>query len=117
MLDKAERMSYQAVKQEPNNKTYLDTYAWVLFVQEDYTTARIYMDRVVDPGKEDSLLLHDPDVNAVLLEHAGDIYANCGQMDVALRLWALAQEKVAKDGQTASVLLKRKLKKKKYLKK
>lgn len=116
-LEKAERMSYQAVKLQPANKTYLDTYAWVLFVQEDYTTARIYMDKVVNPQLPDSVLLSDEDVNAVLLEHAGDIYANCGQMDVALRLWQLAQDKVKNDGQTASVVLKKKLKKKKYLKK
>lgn len=116
-LEQAEQMSYQAVKLQPDNKTYLDTYAWVLFVQEDYTTARIYMDKVVNPQLEDSVLLKDAEVNAVLLEHAGDIYANCGQMDVALRLWQLAQDKVKNDGQTASVVLKKKLKKKKYLKK
>lgn len=34
-LEKAEQMSYIAIKQEPLNKTYLDTYAWVpLFGRE-----------------------------------------------------------------------------------
>lgn len=28
-LDKAERMSAQTVKAEPDNATYLDTYAWI----------------------------------------------------------------------------------------
>ena len=32
-LDKAEEMSYKTVKAEPNNSTYLDTYAWILFVK------------------------------------------------------------------------------------
>lgn len=34
-LDKAEEMSYRTVKAEPNNETYLDTYAWILFEKED----------------------------------------------------------------------------------
>lgn len=116
-LDKAEQMSYRAVRLEPNNKTYLDTYAWVLFMQEDYTTARMYMDRVVDPQKSDSLLFEDKDVNAVLLEHAGDIYAQCGQLEQAIRFWSLALQKADKTNKATVNLLKKKLKKKKYLKK
>lgn len=33
-LDKAEEMSYKTVKAEPNNATYLDTYAWILLKRE-----------------------------------------------------------------------------------
>lgn len=33
-LDKAEEMSYKTVKAEPNNSTYLDTYAWILLKRE-----------------------------------------------------------------------------------
>lgn len=33
-LDKAEEMSYRTVKAEPENATYLDTYAWILFEKE-----------------------------------------------------------------------------------
>ncbi len=29
-LHKAESMSYKTIKAEPNNGTYLDTYAWIL---------------------------------------------------------------------------------------
>ena len=29
-LHKAEAMSYKTIKAEPNNGTYLDTYAWIL---------------------------------------------------------------------------------------
>ena len=35
-LDKAEEMSYKTVKAEPNNATYLDTYAWILFEKGNY---------------------------------------------------------------------------------
>lgn len=33
-LKKAERMSALAVKLEPNNSTYLDTYAWIFLYRE-----------------------------------------------------------------------------------
>lgn len=116
-LERAEEMSYRTIKMQPDSKTYLDTYAWILFMQEDYTTARIYMDRAVNVEEADSTLLADTDVSAVLLEHSGDIYSKCEQMDVALRLWQLAIEKTEQNGEKPSPLLKKKLKKKKYLKK
>lgn len=109
-LDKAEKMSYRTVRKEPNNKTYLDTYAWILFVQGDYEMARTYMERVVDPTKDDSTLMADPDMSATLLEHAGDIYSQCGQTDLALRFWALALS-----GGQENALLEKKIKLKKYV--
>jgi len=115
-LEKAEQMSYRAIRLEPDNKTYLDTYAWVLFMQEDYTTARIYMDKVVNPELPDSTLMADSEANPVLLEHAGDIYAQCNQVDVALRLWQLALDKAVLNKEQPSKVLKKKLKSKKYLK-
>lgn len=113
-LDKAEKMSYRTIKAEPNNKTYLDTYAWILFMQEDYTTARIYMDKVVDTKLADSILLEGEETSAVVLEHAGDIHAQCGNIELAVRLWKLAQEK---DTNTKNTLLNKKIRKQKYIKK
>ena len=46
-LDKAEEMSYKTVKAEPNNATYLDTYAWILFEKGNYAEARIYIDNAM----------------------------------------------------------------------
>ena len=113
-LDRAEKMSYRAIKAEPTNKTYLDTYAWILFMQQDYTTARIYMDRVVDPNLPDSTLLESEETNAVLLEHAGDIYSQCGQMEQALRFWKLARQK---DTDTKNAILNKKIRKQKFFRK
>lgn len=112
-LDKAEEMSYRTIKAEPDNITYLDTYAWILFMKKDYTNARIYMDRVVKPNYSDEELLKIADLQGNLIEHAGDIYAECGSLDVALRYWNLAFQK--KDG-TCTPLIKKKIKKKKYIK-
>ena len=46
-LEKAEEMSYRTVKAEPKNATYLDTYAWILFMQERYAEAKIYIDQAL----------------------------------------------------------------------
>ena len=112
-LDKAEEMSYRTIKAEPDNITYLDTYAWILFMKKDFTNARIYMDRVVNPNFSDAELLQVADLQGNLLEHAGDIYAECGSLDTALRYWNLALQK--KDG-TCTPMIKKKIKKKKYIK-
>ena len=112
-LDKAEEMSYRTIRQEPDNITYLDTYAWILFKKEDYAHARSYMDKVVNPEKTDEELLADEQLQGNLIEHAGDIYALLGETETALRLWKLAKEK---DDGTCTPQLKKKLKRKKYLK-
>ena len=112
-LDKAEEMSYRTIKAEPDNITYLDTYAWILFMKMDFTNARIYMDRVVNPNFSDAELLQVADLLGNLIEHAGDIYAECGSLDTALRYWNLALQK--KDG-TCTPMIKKKIKKKKYIK-
>ena len=111
-LDKAEEMSYRTIKAEPDNITYLDTYAWILFMKKDYTNARIYMDRVVNPNFTDEEILKVEDLLGNLIEHAGDIYAECGSLDKALRYWNLALQK--KDN-TCTPMIKKKIKKKKYI--
>lgn len=47
-LDKALDLSRSAVLSEPDNPTYLDTYAWVYFKQKNYPEAKIQIDRALD---------------------------------------------------------------------
>ena len=105
-------MSYKTIKKEPTNKTYLDTYAWILFTKKEYTEARIYMDRVISPEATDERLLSDDEATAALLEHAGDIYYHCGEPEKAFRYWQVAQKK----GGTDTGTLDKKIKQKKYVK-
>lgn len=100
-LDKAEEMSYKAVKAEPGNSTYLDTYAWILFEKGNYAEARLYIDDAMkgDGGKSD-----------VVVEHCGDIYYGTGDVDGALKYWKQALEMGNK-----SKTLKLKIEKKKYI--
>ncbi|MCH5309618.1 MAG: tetratricopeptide repeat protein [Prevotella sp.] len=103
-LGEAEQMSYKTVKAEPKNATYLDTYAWILFMEERYAEAKIYIDQALQN-------LNDSVGNAVIIEHAGDIYAQNKDIDRALEFWDRAQQQ----GSESPVLI-RKIKLKKYLK-
>ena len=49
-LDKAERMSGKVIERFPNNSTYLDTYAWILFKKGNYTLAKFYMETAIKNG-------------------------------------------------------------------
>lgn len=112
-LDKAEEMSYRSIRLQPNNKTFLDTYAWILFMKERYSEAQHYMDRVCPPDSADSVLLADEAISGVVFEHAGDIAACNGLTDQALRFWALAQQA---GGEGLTAVLPKKIKLKKYIK-
>ena len=99
-LDKAERMSALCVKLEPNNSTYLDTYAWVFFVKGNYTLAKIYIKIALEK---------DATKNPELYDHYGDILYMKGDIEAAVEQWEKAKEmgKVSK-------VLDYKIKKKKY---
>ncbi len=112
-MDKAEEMSYRSIKAEPNNKTYLDTYAWILFMQEKYEEAQKYMDKVVPRESTEKFLLTDEYTSSVILEHAGDIAWMNGEQERAIYLWRLALKRGDKD---VSSVLKKKSKKGKYYK-
>lgn len=100
-LQKAERMSGLTVKLEPDNSTYLDTYAWIFFMQGNYTFARIYIENAISKDKTES-----PE----LLDHYGDILYMIGEKDKALEQWKLAKEK-GKESET----LDKKIKEGKYI--
>lgn len=100
-LDKAEEMSYKTVKAEPNNATYLDTYAWILFEKGNYAEARIYIDNAMKSEGGDK--------SDVIVEHCGDIYYMTGDVDGALTYWKKALEMGSE-----SKTLKQKIEKKKY---
>lgn len=105
-LDKAEEMSHRTIVAEPGNKTYIDTYAWILFIKGKYAEAKLYMDRVLEGN-----IKEDEEVSGGVLEHAGDIYARYGDMEGALKYWKMALEK----GGDVSDLLKKKIQLKKYI--
>ena len=101
-LDKAAQMSYRTVQAEPDNCTFLDTYAWILFKQKKYAEALQYIDMAVE---------NDTARSAVITEHAGDIHAVNGDIDKAVDYWKQALEA----GSDNDKAIRRKIKLKKYV--
>ena len=102
-LQKAEQMSYKTIKLEPKNSTFLDTYAWILFMEKRYAEAKIYIDQAIQ-NDTDSVK------STVIIEHAGDIYAMNGNTEQAMSYW---HEAMKTGGDNA--ILQRKIKLKKYI--
>lgn len=86
-LKRAEEMSHKTITAEPRNTTYLDTYAWILYKQERYEEAKIYIDLTLKYDEEAN------DVSADVLEHAGDIYIKTGNRTKALEFYQQALDK------------------------
>lgn len=82
-LKKAERMSAQCIKLEPDNATYLDTYAWIFFKQGNYSLAKIYIE---------SAMAKDGEKSGEIIEHYGDILYKSGEQEKALEQWKKAKE-------------------------
>lgn len=101
-LDRAEEMSYKTVKAEPANATYLDTYAWILFMKGNYAEARIYID--------DAMTSDEGKASEVIVEHCGDIYYMTGDTEGALRYW---QQSLQMGNPSAT--LKQKIAQQKYI--
>jgi tetratricopeptide (TPR) repeat protein len=100
-LEKAERMSGKVIEKFPDNATYLDTYAWVLFKKKDYTLAKFYMETALSHSTEDS---------STLVEHYGDILFMLGNTEEALKNWNKALSMGSE-----SKRLKQKITEKKYI--
>jgi tetratricopeptide (TPR) repeat protein len=73
-LKEAETWSREAITSNPENATFLDTYAWVLYKLEAYEEAEKYILKAMEKGGE-----NDPEIN----EHAGDIQAALNSPEIA----------------------------------
>ena len=73
-LKEAEIWSHEAITSNPENATFLDTYAWVLYKLKAYEEAEKYILKAMDKGGE-----NDPEIN----EHAGDIQVALNSPEIA----------------------------------
>jgi len=73
-LEKAKEWSGNVVRNNPENATFLDTYAWILYKMNDFEEAEKYVLFALDKGGE-----NDPEIN----EHAGDIQLALESYDIA----------------------------------
>lgn len=80
-LEKAERMSALAVKNDPDNISFIDTYAWVLYQEAKYREAKKAIERIFSSGK----------ASATNYEHYGDILYQLGEIEEAVLQWQKAK--------------------------
>lgn len=82
-LEKAAQMAKQANELAPNQASFEDTYAWVLFQQGKYNEALQWIQKAVVHGN----------ASGELLEHYGDILFKLGDVEGALQQWKQAKIK------------------------
>ncbi len=73
-LNEAREWSRKAILNNPDNATFLDTYAWILYRMASYDEAERYILEALNKGGE-----NDPEIN----EHAGDIQTALSSFEVA----------------------------------
>ena len=82
-LEKAKQMSAYSNKLDPNNSSFLDTYAWILFQLNDFAGAKEWQEKAMKA---------DGSKSGTILEHYGDILFQLGNKDEALKYWKQAKE-------------------------
>jgi len=81
-LDKAEKLSKRANELRPNDRSYLDTYGWILFQQKKYPEAEEYLRKAANMGPK----------NPTILEHYGDVLFKLNKSAEALKQWEAAKQ-------------------------
>lgn len=104
-LEKAARYSKRSNELQPGNSSFQDTYAWVLFQQENYQDALIWIDKALKSSLDPS---------PTLLEHQGDILSKLGKEPEAVSAWQKAKTKALESSQNIEKL-DNKIKNKKYV--
>lgn len=93
-LDLALKMSEKLVKLHQTNATYLDTYAWVLYILKDYKKAKEFLERA---------LVDTSSLSGTIIEHYGDVLFKLGERENAVAQWKRAK----KMGETTDLLDKK----------
>lgn len=84
-LDKALSMSRRSLDQDPDNGTYLDTYAWILFKKKDFKEALEYQKKAMESARAEG---EEP--GAEYFHHLGDILFMNHEPEQALENWEKA---------------------------
>ena len=79
-LEKAKEMSSKLIKMHPDEPTYLDTYAWVLYKLKDYEGAKVALEKAIANTE-----------NGTIIEHYGDVLFKLGEKDKAIEQWKKAK--------------------------
>lgn len=85
-LEKAEELSRKAVAEQPDNPTYLDTLAWILYLKGHYAEALEIQEKAMEN------ITPEAEGSGEYWDHMGDIQYMNGQKDRALESWKKALE-------------------------
>lgn len=99
-LEKAKQMSAKSNNLAPNQSSFQDTYAWILFQLNEYEDAKIWIEKAISSSTKPS---------SELLEHKGDILFKLGSVNEAVEFWVKA-----KNAGNAGKLIDKKISEKKY---
>ena len=99
-LEKAEQMSRMANELEPQNASFEDTFGWIMYKQNKFKDAKIWIEKSLSNGSNKS---------GTVLEHYGDILYKLGDLAQALEYW----EKAKNAGEGTSDFIDRKIMEKK----
>ena len=78
----AKKMCTTLIRNNPDNNTYLDTYAWVHFTMGDYEEAKRIFEKIIASGVD----------QGVYYDHYGDTLYKLGSTDEAINQWIKARE-------------------------
>ena len=93
-LELAQQMSERLVLKHPDDPTFLDTHAWVLYVRKDYKKAKQFLEKAVQAPQG---------VSGTIVEHYGDVLFQLGEREKAVEQW----NKAKKMGETSDQLDKK----------
>lgn len=81
-LDRAEAMSKRSNEIRPNQSSFEDTYAWILYKKGKYEDAKVWLQKALDNGGNTS---------GTILEHMGDVLFKLGNTAGAVEYWEKAR--------------------------
>jgi len=85
-LERAEALSKRSNQISPNNPSFIDTYAWILYQQKKYKESEEWLSLAIKLGSK----------RPGILEHYGDVLFRLNKVDEAIKYWKLAQDNGAK---------------------
>lgn len=77
-LEKAKNMSKRSNLLDPDNNSFEDTYAWILYKMSNFAEALIWIEKALSHGGENS---------ATIVEHYGDVLFKLDRKDEAYDQW------------------------------
>ncbi len=76
-LDSAKTLLEFALKNDPNNGAYLDSYGWIFYRKGDYEKAQLYIEKALEQMDDDP----------IIYEHLGDIFFKRNELSEAIKAY------------------------------